>query len=52
MHPGKWAAMESGIRYLRELVVLEMIFNDLVNDQLSKDSDEVKCTQPVWCMFL
>ncbi|KAM6033078.1 uncharacterized protein LJ206_001912 [Theristicus caerulescens] len=39
-HPGKWTTMERGIQYLRELAVLEVIYNDLDNDQLSKDPDE------------
>ena len=43
-HPGKWTTMERGIQYLRELAVLEVIYGDMDNEQLSKDPDEVKCT--------
>ncbi|KAK4817115.1 hypothetical protein QYF61_027978 [Mycteria americana] len=43
-HPGKWTTMERGIQYLRQLAVLEVIYDDLDNKQLSKDPDEVKCT--------
>ncbi|KAK4826926.1 hypothetical protein QYF61_012754 [Mycteria americana] len=43
-HPGKWTTMERGIQYLRELAVLEVIYDDLDNKQLSKDPDEVRCT--------
>ncbi|KAK4830567.1 hypothetical protein QYF61_011745 [Mycteria americana] len=47
-HPGKWTTMERGIQYLRELAVLEVIYDDLNNEQLPKDPDEVKCTRPMW----
>ncbi|KAK4822055.1 hypothetical protein QYF61_008864 [Mycteria americana] len=40
-HPGKWTTMERGIQYLRELAVLEVIYDDLDNEQLSEDPDEV-----------
>ncbi|KAK4810594.1 hypothetical protein QYF61_007331 [Mycteria americana] len=42
--PGKRTTMERGIQYLRELAVLEVVYGDLGNEQLSKDPDEVKCT--------
>ncbi|XP_042655671.1 ubiquitin carboxyl-terminal hydrolase 4 isoform X3 [Tyto alba] len=51
-HPGKWTSMERGIQYLRELAVLEVIYNDLNSEQLSTDPDEVQCTQPMWRKFL
>ena len=41
--PGKWSTMEKGIQYLRELAMLEVIYGDLDNEQLSKEPDEVKC---------
>ncbi|KAK4826693.1 hypothetical protein QYF61_010702 [Mycteria americana] len=47
-HPGKWTTMERGIQYLRELAMLEVIYGDLDNEQLSKDPDEVSCTRPMW----
>ncbi|KAK4818477.1 hypothetical protein QYF61_014179 [Mycteria americana] len=47
-HLGKWTTMERGIQYLRELAVLEVIYDDLDNKQLSKDPDEVKRTRPTW----
>ena len=40
----KWSTMERGIQHLRELAMLEVIYDDLENKQLSKDPDEVKCT--------
>ncbi|KAK4823095.1 hypothetical protein QYF61_025833 [Mycteria americana] len=43
-HPGKWTTMERGIHYLRELAMLEVIYDDLDNDEFPKDPDEVKCT--------
>ncbi|KAK4826306.1 hypothetical protein QYF61_007153 [Mycteria americana] len=43
-HPGKWTTMETAIQYLRELAMLEVIYGDLNNEQLSKDLDEVRCT--------
>ncbi|KAK4828889.1 hypothetical protein QYF61_001447 [Mycteria americana] len=46
--PGKWTTMERGIQYLRELAVLEVIYGDLDNEQLSKEPDEVWCTRPTW----
>ncbi|KAK4818865.1 hypothetical protein QYF61_020084 [Mycteria americana] len=39
--PGKWTTMERGIQYLRELAMLEVIYGDLDDKQLSKDPDEV-----------
>ncbi|KAK4823738.1 hypothetical protein QYF61_006007 [Mycteria americana] len=51
-HPGKWATMERGIQYLRELVVLEAIYSDLDNKHLSKDPDEVQCTRLMWQKFV
>ncbi|XP_035427919.2 olfactory receptor 14J1-like [Cygnus atratus] len=50
--PGKWTTMERGIRYLRELAMLEVIDSNLDNKQLSKDPDEVKCTRPMWQTFV
>ncbi|GAB0189163.1 hypothetical protein GRJ2_001381600 [Grus japonensis] len=46
--PGKWTTMETGIQYLRELAVREMVYYDLDNAQLPTDPDEVQCTQPMW----
>ncbi|KAK4818455.1 hypothetical protein QYF61_013661 [Mycteria americana] len=51
-HPGKWTTMERGTQYLRELAMPEVIYDDLDNKQLSKDPDEVKCTQPMWQKFV
>ncbi|KAK4830508.1 hypothetical protein QYF61_011421, partial [Mycteria americana] len=51
-HPGKWTTMERGIQYLRELAMLEVIYSDLDNKQLSKGPDEVKCTRPMWRKFV
>ncbi|XP_049649568.1 uncharacterized protein LOC126035258 isoform X3 [Accipiter gentilis] len=43
-HQGKWTTMERGIQYLRELAVLEEIYNDPENAQSPTDPDEVQCT--------
>ena len=51
-HSGKWAAMEKGIQYLREVAVLEVIYGDLDDQQSSIDPDEAQCTQPMWQMFV
>ncbi|KAK4832926.1 hypothetical protein QYF61_026569 [Mycteria americana] len=51
-HPGKWATMERAVQYLRGLAVLEVIYDDLDNKQLSKDPDEVKCTRHMWQKFV
>ncbi|KAM9591473.1 uncharacterized protein ACIBXB_006269 [Morphnus guianensis] len=51
-HQGKWTTMERGIQYLRELAVLEVIYNDPENAQSPTDPDEVQCTQPMWRKFL
>ncbi|XP_061852310.1 uncharacterized protein LOC133625466 [Colius striatus] len=40
--------MEKGIQYLRELAVLEMIYNE----HPPIDPDEVRCTQSMWRKFL
>lgn len=37
-HPGKWATMQKGIQYLKELAVLEVIYDDLVNKQVAQRS--------------
>ncbi|KAK4811041.1 hypothetical protein QYF61_015745 [Mycteria americana] len=39
--PGKWTTMERSIQYLRELAVLQVIYGDLDDKQLSKDPYEV-----------
>lgn len=44
--------MERRIWYLRELAMLEVIYDDLDNKQLSKDPDEVMYTQPMWQKFV
>lgn len=42
-HPGKWTTMDRGIQYLRQLAMLKEIYDDLDNEQLSKDPDKAKC---------
>lgn len=37
--------MEKGIRYLRELAVLEVLYRDSNNEQFPINPDEVWCTQ-------
>ncbi|KAM6093162.1 uncharacterized protein LJ206_005960 [Theristicus caerulescens] len=51
-HPGKRTTTERGSQYLRELAVLEVIYDDLDNEQLSKDPDKVRCTQTMWWKFV
>ncbi|XP_049650061.1 uncharacterized protein LOC126035473 isoform X1 [Accipiter gentilis] len=51
-HQGKWTTMERGVQYLRELAMLEVIYNDPENVQSPTDPDEVQCTQPMWRKFL
>ncbi|KAK4806216.1 hypothetical protein QYF61_001139 [Mycteria americana] len=46
--PGKWTTTERGIRYLRELAVLEVIYGDLDDVRSPTDPDEVQCTRPMW----
>lgn len=43
-YPGKWTILQRDIQYLRELTMMEMIYNDLDNKQLSTDPREVKST--------
>jgi len=47
-YPGKWANMEKGIQYLRELAVRELVYYDTDNEQLPTDPDEVQCTRSMW----
>ncbi|KAK4822911.1 hypothetical protein QYF61_023274 [Mycteria americana] len=47
-YPGKWTTVDEDIRYLRELIVLEVIYSDLDNDKVSKDPEDVLCTQAMW----
>ena len=40
------------IQYLREYAMLEVIYDDLDNKELSKDPDEVRCIWPTWQKFV
>lgn len=44
---GKWTIAEEGIQYLRELMVVEVVYSDLDSNQVSKDLDDIRCT---WAM--
>lgn len=45
--------MKKDIQYLRRLSVLEMMYNnDLDDDQLSQDSDDVRCLESRWWKFV
>lgn len=44
--------VQLGIQYLIELVMLEAIYKNLDNKQLSKDPNEVKCTGPMCWEFV
>ncbi|GAB0209798.1 hypothetical protein GRJ2_003445500 [Grus japonensis] len=37
--PGKWTTADEGIQYLRELAVLEVIYSDLDDEEVSKDKE-------------
>ncbi|GAB0208965.1 hypothetical protein GRJ2_003362200 [Grus japonensis] len=45
---GKWTTTDEGIQYLRELAVLEVIYSDPEDDEVSKDLEDVLCTRAVW----
>ncbi|KAM4764292.1 uncharacterized protein ACIQIH_005561 [Cyanocitta cristata] len=49
VHQGKWSTMEQGIRCLRELAVLEIIFSD--DERFPKNPDGVQCTSQMWLRF-
>ncbi|XP_066036397.1 uncharacterized protein [Chamaea fasciata] len=49
VHQGKWSTMEQGIRCLRELAVLEIIFSE--NERFPKSPDDVQCTLQMWLRF-
>ncbi|GAB0203748.1 hypothetical protein GRJ2_002840400 [Grus japonensis] len=45
---GKWTTADEGIQYLRELAVLEVIYSDLDDDEVSKDPEDVECMRAMW----
>ncbi|RMC18097.1 hypothetical protein DUI87_04976 [Hirundo rustica rustica] len=49
VHQGKWSTMEQGIRCLRELAVLEIIFSE--DERFPKSPDDVQCTLQMWLRF-
>ncbi|RMC14538.1 hypothetical protein DUI87_09635 [Hirundo rustica rustica] len=49
VHQGKWSTMEQGIRCLRELSVLEIIFSE--DERFPKSPDDVQCTSQMWLRF-
>lgn len=51
-HPGKCTTTERGIQYPSELGMLEVIYDDLDDKQISQDPGEVKCTWPTWQEFV
>ncbi|GAB0207736.1 hypothetical protein GRJ2_003239300 [Grus japonensis] len=46
--PGKWTTADEGIQYLRELAVLEVIYSDLDDEEVSKDPEDVECMRATW----
>lgn len=47
--PGKWTIMQRDIQYLRELAVLEVMYNiDLVNNLLFPNADSIKRMWSMW----
>ena len=51
-YPGKWANIERGTQYLRELAVRELVYYDPDNALLPTDADEVQCTRHMWRKFV
>ncbi|RMC05494.1 hypothetical protein DUI87_18687 [Hirundo rustica rustica] len=49
VHQGKWSTMEQGIRCLRELAVVEIIFSE--DERFPKSPDDVQCTSQMWLRF-
>ncbi|GAB0201688.1 hypothetical protein GRJ2_003463500 [Grus japonensis] len=45
---GKWTTADEGIQYLRELAVLEVIYSDLDDEEVSKDPGDVLRTWAMW----
>ncbi|XP_049649778.1 uncharacterized protein LOC126035320 [Accipiter gentilis] len=44
----KWTTADEGIQYLRELAVVEVIYSDLDDEEVSKDPEDVLCTRTMW----
>ncbi|XP_010567620.1 PREDICTED: uncharacterized protein LOC104832910, partial [Haliaeetus leucocephalus] len=44
----KWTTADEGIQYLRELAVVEVIYSDLDDEEVSKDPEDVLCTRAMW----
>jgi len=51
-YPGKWANMERGIQYLRELAVRELVYYKPDDEQLPTDPDEVQRIPSMWRKFV
>ncbi|RMB92848.1 hypothetical protein DUI87_30742 [Hirundo rustica rustica] len=49
VHQGKWSTMEQGIRCLRELAVLEIIFSE--DERFPKSPDDVQYRSQMWLRF-
>ncbi|RMC04387.1 hypothetical protein DUI87_19208 [Hirundo rustica rustica] len=49
VHQGKLSTMEQGIRCLREMAVLEIIFSE--DERFPKSPDDVQCTSQMWLRF-
>jgi len=43
--PEKWNTADEGVQYLRESAMLEVIYSDLDDDEVSKDPEDILCTQ-------
>jgi len=46
--PEKWTTADEGIQYLRKLAVLEVIYSDPDDDEVSKDPEDVLRTRAMW----
>lgn len=39
---------KEGVQYLGELAVMEMVYSNLDNNQVSRDLDDIHCTWAMW----
>ena len=51
-HPGMCTTTERGIQSLMELAILEMLYSDWDNKQISRDPDEVQYRHFIWWNFI
>lgn len=44
----KWTTRDEGIQYLKELAILEVIYNDLNDHEVSRNPEDVRCLWTLW----